>query len=110
MPGRAPCWSILVLALVASGCSGAGNVQQGSLATHQRARSDATSRSLVLSGAAAGDEEGWLAARNDVVTRTPSKVYVGPGGRMFYADGTPVPFEGVRKQLENLRAENSIRP
>ena len=97
MPGRAPCWSVLVLALVAGGCSGGGNVQQGSLATHQRAPSDATSRSLVLSGTAVGDKEGWLATRNDHARRTPSEVYFGPGGQMFYSDGTPVPFEGVRR-------------
>jgi hypothetical protein len=47
-------------------------------------------------------------SRNDAalgVRRSAMHLHYGPDGGLLYPDGTPVPFEGVTRQLQELRAQ-----
>ena len=86
------------VAMVAAGCSPSAGVKQSTLAAHE------PHPSLVLGHRDAGDD---LHGRNDP-SGSPPQVYYGPGGKLYYHDGTPVPFDSVMKQLQDLRTEERI--
>lgn len=97
--------------LVATGCT-APAVNQQPLMSDGGAPLDAPRRSLVLSDQALA-EGAWITGRNDAAAglkRRPPELYYGPGGQLYYSDGTAVQFKGVKKQLEDLRAEERINP
>ncbi len=63
--------------------------------------------SLVLGRRGLNDDA--IAGRRDVAGH-PTQLYRGPGGQLFYQDGSPVQFDSVRKQLQDLRSEQQISP
>jgi hypothetical protein len=65
-------------------------------------------RSLVLGGV--GQENDWTARRNDGADPSERQLYYGPNGRLYYDDGSAVQFDSVKKQLQDLRAEERISP
>ncbi|MHC4979086.1 MAG: hypothetical protein ACYTGT_08700 [Planctomycetota bacterium] len=93
--------------LSAAGCAQSGIFQQP-LATDQRVRPQSTDSSLVLGGV--GQENDWTAHRNDDAGDRQRQLYYGPSGRLYYDDGSPVQFDSVKKQLQDLRAEERIGP
>ncbi|MHC4217822.1 MAG: hypothetical protein ACYSU7_05125 [Planctomycetota bacterium] len=97
---------LLAVILTASGCSELTVFQQP-LASDQPARPQPTDPTLVLGGADQPDD--WTAHRNDSVTGNQRRMYYGPSGKMYFEDGSAVPFDSVRKQLQDLRAEERIR-
>ncbi len=97
-------WPYLSLIVAAAGCS-TSPVQQQPL---YAAPSGGPGDTLVLGGWS-GTEEDWIAARNDQ-GRTPMQLYTGPSGKLYYKDGSPVEFHSVRRQLEDLRAQERINP
>ena len=38
----------------------------------------------------------------------PIRLYRGAGGRLYYKDGSPIDFDSVRKQLQDLQSEQRI--
>ena len=109
MPHRTRCWTPLAVILAAAGCSQLA-VKQQPLMSDQRLPAAPTGSSLVFGEVDPPDDD-WIATRNDkgLGVRQQQSVYYGPGGRLYYPDGTPVEFKGVRKQLQDLRAEERIR-
>ena len=97
----------LAVILTASGCAQSGTFQQP-LATDQRVRTQSTDSSLVLGGV--GQENDWTARRNDGADPSERQLYYGPNGRLYYDDGSAVQFDSVKKQLQDLRAEERISP
>ncbi len=100
---RQKAWMLLPLL---AGCSTGG---QGELYSAGPARSpEAPDHALVFAPA----QDSGLAARNDALAgiRPGQTLYYGPGGRLYYADGTPVHFQGVKRQLQDLRSEERINP
>ena len=98
---------LLAVIPTVAGCSGAGVFQQP-LARDQQVRPQSTDASLVLGGV--GRANDWTASRNDGADATERQLYYGPSGRLYYDDGTAVQFDSVKKQLQDLRAEERIRP
>ncbi|MHC5007092.1 MAG: hypothetical protein ACYTGF_07015 [Planctomycetota bacterium] len=98
---------LLAVTLMAAGCARSGIFQQP-LATDQQVRTQSTDPSLVLGGV--GQENDWTARRNDGADRTERQLYYGPNGRLYYDDGSAVQFDSVKKQLQDLRAEERISP
>ncbi len=97
------CWSLVAVTLTAAGCSGGSG---GSGVYQQPLGSRATHPSLVLGQHGAG-EESWVTSRRDEMGR-PIRLYRGPGGRLYYKDGSPVDFDTVKKQLQDLQSEQRI--
>ncbi len=100
--------SCLCVILAAAGCASLG-INQQPLYSDQPPSSEAIERSLVF-GPPGATEEGWIATRNDRTTGVPEAIYQGPDGKLYFQDGTPVPFKSVRHQLQDLSAEERIRP
>ncbi|MHC4143067.1 MAG: hypothetical protein ACYSUF_14800 [Planctomycetota bacterium] len=98
---------LLAVILTAAGCA-QSRVFQQPLATDQRVRTQSTDASLVLGGA--GQENDWTARRNDGADPSERQLYYGPDGRLYYDDGSAVQFDSVKKQLQDLRAEERISP
>ena len=98
--------ALLGVILTATGCAQSG-IFQPPLAKDQQVRPQSTDASLVFGGA--GQENDWTARRNDGADETQRKLYYGPSGRLYYDDGTPVKFDSVKKQLQDLRTETRIR-
>jgi hypothetical protein len=98
---------LLAVILTVAGCAQSGIFQQP-LATDRPARPQSTDASLVLGGADQAND--WTARRNDGTDRTERQLYFGPNGRLYYDDGSAVQFDSVKKQLQDLRAEERIRP
>ena len=96
----------LAVILTTAGCIRSG-VHQQPLLTDQRVRPQSTDSSLVLGGL--GQEDNWTAHRNDGADRRQRQLYYGPSGKLYYDDGTPAQFDSVRKQLQDLRAQDRIR-
>ena len=102
--------SCLWVILAAVGCASLGINQLPLFSdSDQPPPPSATERSLVF-GPRGATEEGWIATRNDKTTGIPQAIYQGPDGKLYYQDGTPVPFKSVRQQLQDLRSEERIRP
>jgi hypothetical protein len=99
---------LLAVTLATAGCAQHGIFQQP-LATDRQPRPQSTTdASLVLGGP--GQEDDWTARRNDGADRAERQLYYGPNGRLYYDDGTAVQFDSVKRQLQDLRAEERIRP
>ncbi len=95
---------MVAVTLIGAGCSGGSGA-----AMYQRPLgSSATHPSLVLGQRGAG-EESWVTGRRDEMGR-PIRLYRGPGGRLYYKDGSPVDFDTVKKQLQDLQSEQRISP
>ncbi len=94
--------AVTLVAAVCSGCSGGGGVAQRPLS------SDEPHRSLVL-GQRGLNNDAAIAGRKDAAGH-PTQLYRGPGGKLLYQDGSPVQFDSVRKQLQDLRSEERISP
>ncbi len=94
--------AVTLLAAACSGCSGGGGVTQQPLSSY------GPHDALVL-GQRGLNNDAAIASRKDAVGQ-PTRLYRGAGGRLFYQDGSPVQFESVRKQLQDLRSENQISP
>jgi hypothetical protein len=95
--------ALLAVTLAAAGCS-RFMVHQQPLMTDHRPRPPSTDRSLVLGGA--GHQDQWVAQRNDgtvAADRKQRPLYYGPGGDLYYKDGSSVKFDSVRKQLQDQR-------
>ncbi len=86
--------------LVAAGCSGGSGVYQQPLG------SSTTHSSLVL-GQYGAVEESWVTSRRDE-NGEPIRLYRGAGGRLYYKDGSPIDFDSVKKQLQDLQTEQRI--
>lgn len=96
------CGSLFAATLVAAGCSGdfGGGVYQQPLG------SNTTHSSLVLGQYGEG-EESWVTGRRDE-NGEPILLYRGAGGRLYYKDGSPIDFDSVKKQLQDLQTEQRI--
>jgi len=97
-----PCCSLFAVALIGAGCSGGS----GSRVNQQPLGSSATHPSLVL-GQYGAVEESWVTGRRDE-NGEPIRLYRGPGGRLYYKDGSPIDFDSVKKQLQDLQTEQRI--
>jgi hypothetical protein len=93
-------WSLSAVVLIAAGCSQSTGVQQSTLGAHE------PHPSLVLGHRDAIDD---MEGRKDPAGK-PAQVYHGPGGKLYYQDGSAVPFDSVTKQLRDLRTEERISP
>ena len=96
------CWSLCAVTLIGAGCSGAA----GSRVYQQPLGSSATHPSLVLGQNGQG-EDNWVTGRRDE-NGEPIPLYRGPGGRLYYQDGSPIDFDSVKKQLQDLQTEQRI--
>jgi hypothetical protein len=99
-------FTLIAVILTAAGCSELKVFQQP-LASDPPPRAQTTDPSLVLGGT--GQQDDWTARRNDNISGNQRQVYYGPSGKMYYEDGSAVPFDSVRKQLQDRRAEDRIR-
>lgn len=97
------CWSLVAVTLTVAGCSGGSG---GSGVYQQPLGSRATHPSLVLGQQGAG-EESWVTGRRDE-NGEPIPLYRGAGGRLYYKDGSPINFDSVMKQLQDLQTEQRI--
>lgn len=68
--------------------------------------SSTTHPSLVL-GQYGAVEESWVTSRRDENGK-PIRLYRGAGGRLYYKDGSPIDFDSVKKQLQDLQTEQRI--
>ncbi len=93
---------VTLVTVACAGCSGGGGVTQQPLSSHE------PHRSLVL-GQRGLNNDAAIAGRKDA-TGQPTQLYRGPGGQLLYQDGSPVQFDSVRKQLQDLRSEERISP
>ncbi len=96
--------AVTLIAVLCTGCSN-GVVTQRPLAsdtTHQ------PHHALVL-GQQGVSNDASIAGRKDVVGQQ-TQLYRGPGGQLLYKDGSKVQFDSVKKQLQDLRSEQSISP
>ncbi len=84
--------------MIAAGCSQSSGVTQSTLGAHE------PHPSLVLGHRDAGED---LNRRKDPQGK-PAQIYHGPGGKLYYQDGSPVPFDSVKQQLQDLRSEERI--
>ncbi len=94
------CPSLLAVTVAAAGCSGGSDVYQQPLG------SSTTHSSLVL-GQYGAVEESWVTGRRDE-NGEPIRLYRGAGGRLYYKDGSPIDFDSVKKQLQDLQTEQRI--
>ena len=100
--------SLVVLLAGVPACS---DYSQQPLLTDQHVPPVPGHRPLVLSDMSGHNGED--ATRNDEnigVRGAGRNTHYGPGGKLYYEDGSPVQFDSVRKQLQDLRAEEQIRP
>ena len=95
---------MFAVTLIAAGCSGGS----GDGVHQQPLGSSATHSSLVLGQRVAG-EESWVTSRRDE-NGEPILLYRGAGGRLYYKDGSPIDFDSVKKQLQDLQTEQRISP
>jgi len=86
--------------MIAAGCSQSTGVTQSTLGAHE------PHPSLVLGHRDVSDD---LQGRKDPSGK-PAQIYHGPGGKLYYQDGSPVPFDSVKQQLQDLRTEERISP
>ena len=86
--------------MIAAGCSSSTGVQQSTLRAHE------PHPSLVLGHREAADD---LQGRKDPSGK-PAQLYRGPGGKLYYQDGSAVPFDSVKQQLQDLRTEERTSP
>ena len=92
--------AVTLVAAACCGCSGGWGTTQQPLSSHE------PHHSLVLGQL---HSDAGIAGRKDAVGQ-PTQLYRGPGGQLLYQDGSPVQFDSVRKQLQDLRTEERISP
>lgn len=98
-----------VAVLAATGCSQTAINQQPLMRDRPAGPGPAAGESLIFADLNAGDGAVEGRRDRDLNVRDGPQYYFGPGGRLYYPDGTPVPFESVKKQLQDLRTEQRIR-
>ncbi len=96
------CRSLFAITLVAAGCSGGSGA-----AVHQRPLGSSTTHSSLVLGQYGEGEESWVTGRRDE-NGEPILLYRGAGGRLYYKDGSPIDFDSVKKQLQDLQSEQRI--
>ena len=99
------CRPWFAVTLIGAGCSG-GFGGSGGGVYQQPLGSSETHPSLVL-GQYGAVEESWVTGRRDE-NGEPIRLYRGAGGRLYYKDGSPVDFDSVKKQLQDLQTEQRI--
>jgi hypothetical protein len=103
------CWTrrsvLSAVILIATGC-GQSTVNQAPLASDLSAPRRPADASLVLGGPAPADD--WTTNRNDATINNERRLYYGPGGHLYYDDGSRVPFKSLRHQLQDFRAVERI--
>lgn len=101
--------TIPIALIVLPGCSWIG-VNQAPLAS-DGFTGPPPGRSLVVGPGLRGGADGLQGRNDDTLGVRPSglSLYYGKNGELLYPDGTPVPFKGVTRQLQDLRAQERIR-